>query len=114
MLRHASALENEHTAPACLSYGAKGILHGLAEGYLTRIRNDAIMYTWNTENAFPSGFLLTCWKHSNSLRKRISAPSMERLCGYCGNMQDTGKKAPTLKRMYKYPLYPTATTQNNR
>src|SRR5258708_24262290 len=69
------------------------------------------MYTWNTENAFPSGFLLTCWKRSNSLRKRISAPSMERWCGYCGNMHNTGKEAATLKRMYKYRLYPNATTE---
>src|SRR5260370_41500115 len=70
--------------PPCFSYGSRtrSLLALGRRGYLIRIRNDGIVDTWNAENGFPSGFLLTCWKRLNSLLKRMHAPSMERSSGY--------------------------------
>jgi hypothetical protein len=66
--------------PLALAMGSRACsLVGLGHrDCLTRIRNGARVYTWNAENGFPSGFLLTCWKRLNSLLKRMHAPSMEK------------------------------------
>ncbi len=70
------------------------------------------MYIWTYKrNGSRCGFLLTYWEPLNKQHKRMGVPLIARSFGSCGTLLSDERREASVKKAYKFRLYPNVTTE---